>query len=157
LIGGFPLAMCLMKYGKLTIIIGLPGAGKSTQIKQLRQSVSGICVEDFHGNAFEDSGDVKNSRHFFALIEALRSGRDCIIADIAFCEPQRLNKLKEVVKEWIPAVTFEEIYFENDPVKCKRNIQLRAAEKVAKDLANLDEFSKKYFIPNNVKAHPIKP
>jgi predicted kinase len=157
LISNFRLAMCSMKCGKLTIIIGLPGAGKSTLIKNLRPSVSGICVEDFHGNAYEDSGDVKNSRHFFGLIEALRTGRDCIIGDIAFCEPQRLNKLKEVVKEWIPNISFEEIYFENDPVKCKRNIEFRAAEKVAKDSANLDEFSKKYVVPYNVKARPIKP
>jgi predicted kinase len=146
-----------MKNAKLTIIVGLPGAGKSSRIKKLQQSVLGICVEDFHGKAFEDSKEVRNSRHFFALIDALRAGRDCVIADIAFCDPERLNRLKEVVKEWIPTISFEEFFFENDTEKCKRNIKSRAAEKIAKDLAHLDEFSKKYVIPNNVTAHPIGP
>jgi predicted kinase len=146
-----------MKFWKLTIVVGLPGAGKSTLIKDLRQDISGICVEDFHGNAFEDSGDVQNSRHILALIEALRNGNDCIIADIAFCEPQRLCKLKEFIRMWIPSIFFEEIFFENNIVKCEKNIHARAAEKVKRDLDNLREFSNKYEIPNYAKTRPIKP
>jgi hypothetical protein len=68
-----------MNQGKLTVFVGLPGSGKSTRVNAMRSSVSGLCCEDFHANAFQDSPLVEKSRHYSALLEDIRAGRDCVI------------------------------------------------------------------------------
>jgi hypothetical protein len=57
-----------MNPGKLTVVVGLPGSGKSTLVKERRCGVTGLCIEDFHANAYQDSPLVENSRHYRALI-----------------------------------------------------------------------------------------
>jgi hypothetical protein len=58
-----------MTHGKLTVIVGLPGSGKSRLINEMRPGVTGLCIHDFHANALGDSPLVENSKHYCALIE----------------------------------------------------------------------------------------
>src|SRR5262245_22903517 len=110
-----------MKLGKLTVVVGLPGSGKSTLLRELRGSVTGLCIEDFHANAINDSPDVERSIHYRPLIEAIKTGHSCVIADIAFCDPQRAAKLRRVLTEQVPGLQIEWIYFENVLQKCRQN------------------------------------
>jgi adenylate kinase family enzyme len=144
-----------MNIGNLTILVGLPGAGKSTEAKKIRQSITGLCIEDFHACAINNSHAVKDSRHYIKLIETLQSGHDCVIADIAFCVPERRKALEDTIRNDIPKVLMKYIYFENDPAKCERNIRIRTQRKLEKTLEALKEFTPKYVIPDDVKPIPI--
>ena len=144
-----------MNQGKLTVIVGLPGAGKSTLVKAMRSSVSGLCCEDFHANAIHDSPLVENSRHYNALLEDSRTGRDCVIADIAFCDPQRRANLQQVIDRQTSNCRIEWIYFENAPDKCRCNIERRARERLRDDLDALEKFQRPYRIPDGVTPIPV--
>ncbi len=144
-----------MNAGTLTIIVGLPGAGKSTEVKKIRPSITGLCIEDFHADAFEDSDAVEHSRHYWALIEALLAGRDCVIADIAFCDSERRATLEDTIRERIPGVDIEWKFFDNDYEKCEKNIRFRSRQTLENDLENLKQFASKYIIPAGVQTIPI--
>ena len=145
-----------MNQGKLTVVVGLPGAGKSTLVNAMRSSVSGLCCEDFHANALHDSPLVENSRHYNALLEDIRTGRDCVIADIAFCDPKRRANLHQAIDRQISNSRIEWIYFENAPDKCRRNIERRARERLGDDLDALEEFQRLYCIPDGVTPIPVR-
>ena len=145
-----------MPTGKLTVIVGLPGAGKSTLINKMRPRVSGLCCEDFHANAINDSHLVEDSRHYADLIQNLRLGRNCVIADIAFCDQERRAALYDAVKRAVPDIRVEWTYFENAPDKCRRNIQRRARPGMHNDLSALDRFAGLYQIPDGVVPIPVK-
>lgn len=144
-----------MTLGTLIIVVGLPGAGKSTKLHEFRSSNTGLSIEDFHGNAFGDSPAVKDSRHYRALLEALRAGHSCVIADIEFCDPHRRDCLQQTIVAELPNVQIEWIYFENAPEKCDRNIRLRNRQRVDKDLRALVDVAGRYVIPDGVTPIPV--
>ncbi len=144
-----------MKLGTLIIVVGLPGAGKSTKLQEIRSSLTGLSIEDFHGNAFGDSPAVKDSRHYRALLEALHAGHSCAIADIEFCDPVRRDRLHQAIVAELPELQIEWIYFENAPKKCESNIRLRNRQRVDKDLQALADLADRYVIPDGVSPIPI--
>jgi predicted kinase len=81
--------------GKLIVVIGLPGSGKSHYVDRLLAdgSVGWIC-HDFHADAYNDSKLVTDSRYLQELLEKLRTGHTCAIADIAFCDPTRRERIR---------------------------------------------------------------
>jgi predicted kinase len=141
--------------GELTAVVGLPGAGKSTLLRQMRCSVAGLCIEDFHADAKGNSAAVEDSRQHHALVEAIRAGHDCVIADIAFCCPQRRHALQQRLSRDV-GVEIRWVYFENAPDKCRRNILRRARESQKADLEALERFAAVYSIPDGVTPLQIK-
>lgn len=134
--------------GKLLMVIGLPGSGKSWLIdNQLKQSVSGICVHDFHGNAIDNSPEVTKSRHYYDLLEALKAGHDCVIADIEFCRPVRRDRVIEAVQEEIPNLVVEHHCFRNQPDKCIRNITNRNRDTSDEERRKVTRLSQSYILP----------
>jgi hypothetical protein len=121
----------------------------------MRDTVSGLCCDDFHANADQDSTRVDKSRCYQELIEHLRAGCDCLITDIACCCPSRTVPLREAVTQEIPELNIEYIYFENDPDKCRRNIYRRASQGVHGELGKLDEFAPLYRISHGVIPLPV--
>jgi|SRR5580658_6945634 hypothetical protein len=144
-----------MNAGKLTIIVGLPGAGKSTEVKRMRPSITGLCIEDFHANAMQDSPAVKDSRHYRALIEALQGGHDCVAADIAFCDPKRRMNFEQAIIQDVPTVHMSCKYFQKDYAKCENNIRRRDQKNSEPALEKLREFFPKYVIPDGVTPIPV--
>ncbi len=145
-----------MSQGKLTVVVGLPGAGKSTRVNAMRPSTTGLCCEDFHADAIQDSPLAENSRYYNALLENIRAGRDCVIADIAFCDPKRRADLQQAIDRQISDSRIEWICFENAPEKCRRNIVRRARERLGDDLAALEKFARLYSIPDGVTPVPVR-
>jgi predicted kinase len=134
--------------GRLLLVIGLPGAGKSWLIdNRLRQKVTGLCVHDFHGNAIDDSPAVKNSRHYLALVEALKAGHDCVIADIEFCRPGRRDAVVKILRTEFPALAIEYHCLRNQPDRCIRNIRARSRQNEGEECSKVKELSQEYILP----------
>jgi|SRR5450432_2273365 predicted kinase len=141
--------------GKLIIVVGLPGASKSTLLERKSSSLTAMCIDDFHANAINDSSLVRDSRHFARMIDALQTGHDCMITDIAFCEQHRRELLSDTVSRELGAVLVEWIFFENAPDKCIRNIRERNRPSLISDLAELDRLLLLYSIPTGVTPLPV--
>jgi len=95
----------------LTIVIGLPGSGKTHYCKEL-------CASS--GKRFSDV--IKNNESLF-VVKELMSGNDCCVDDVAFCfQTKRDDFLDDVRKQCqsSPKVSF--VYFAFEPLKCLINV-----------------------------------
>ena len=137
----------------VTILVGLPGSGKSTLLKQRTE----VLFDDFHCCAFRDLSTFSASRHFQALGAALQSGKDCIIADIAYCSGDRLREaedgLRTLGSELGIELEIRHLFFANDASACRHNVVHRFSHEPARDylaeLRNIDHFARSYNPPAN--------
>jgi hypothetical protein len=140
----------------LKIVMGLPGSGKSHLIEQtLKASVDGPCVHDFHANAIDDSPAPQKSRHYREVVDALNAGASCVIADIAFCRPPRLEAVVGAIRSEVPAFEVEYHCFENQHERCKRNAARRGRESLERELQLIEELSKSYQIPEGARLYEV--
>lgn len=135
--------------GILTIIIGLPGSGKSTYIKSLVAADPQICVyDDYQGEAHSNDSDPRLSKHFGPLVSDLKQAKSVVVSDIRYCVPHELNLFLGVVLSAAPDVRIELKYFENDPAACKKNILARNRDdRVEEELELLEKLSSGYVVP----------
>ena len=144
------------KLVRLLIVVGLPGAGKSRLIDtKLRQTVTGLCVHDFHGNAFDDSSEVTKSRHFMAISEALRAGHDCIVADIEFCRRDRREIVVQTFKAWVLGLKIEYHCLKNQLERCQKNIENRNRSSAQEEKRKAEELSIVYEIPDEAIEYDV--
>lgn len=143
-------------FGKLFIVIGLPGAGKSWLISnQLRQKISGLCVHDFHGNAFDHSSLVTKSRHYVAVLEALKAGHDCVIADIEFCRPTRRDIVARTFQAELPGLEINYHCLRNQPDRCRKNVLKRNRKNANEECGKIVELSKEYVLPPGATEYEV--
>jgi hypothetical protein len=137
----------------VTILVGLPGSGKTTFLKQRAEK----AFDEFHGGAFRDSPAFTASRCYQELKDELHSGRDCIISDIAYCASDRLraaeNGLNLLAHELGIELEIRHLYFANDADACRHNVIHRFSREPGRDylgeLRNIDAFSKSYDPPSS--------
>jgi predicted kinase len=141
--------------GKVTIIVGLPGSGKSHLIRKLRKRATGECVEDFMAFSYDDSRRFTDSKHYPKLIRDLRKGRHSIIADIFFCDTALRDEAERVIQRDSPKSEIEWIYFENDPKTCRKNAVRRNRVIVDHDLVMIGRLATKYFFPEGISPIPV--
>ena len=139
----------------LTIIAGLQGAGKSHRVDELRRVTSGICVPDFMKDSIKHSAQFIHSQHYPQVINDLRDGKDCIIADVAFCNTGRRVEAEQVVAHDVPGVTIKCEFFENDSAKCRVNALHRNRPNVDEELQKIDDLSAEYDISPGAKLLPV--
>lgn len=143
---------------KITFIIGLPGSGKTTYIKNHFKNA--IVFDDFHKDAKNNSPLFKMSANYLPTIKALIDGKECVIADVEFCRPENLEiatqELKEVATVFNLSIEMDFLFFENAPEKCKTNAIYRGRAHHPQELAKIDELAKIYCIPSNAKIIPIE-
>lgn len=105
------------KYDWLTvsILIGLPGSGKTTYINQFAPQYNAIFDDIL---AVEDVIRFKNTcKEFGGLI---------VIADCNLCNENNLYILEHILNDEIDReAKIEKIYFENNPEACRANVARR--------------------------------
>lgn len=108
---------------KITIIVGLPGSGKTHLGNRLSKEM-GIPF-------FDDCATDKNS--WDAAVAHIKSGGDCILTDPKFCRPKTMATLTTKIAEvMVGGVMYNYHYFANEPEVCIRNLQDRD-ERVVSD------------------------
>lgn len=81
------------------------------------------------------TSDAKGSQEFDAdvrypeLLKDIANNKDILIACIAFCDNKYLCESEYILRLAQPNIIIKRIYFDNNPVKCKINIENRDKEK----------------------------
>ncbi len=133
-------------FGTLTVVVGLPGSGKSTYIKSLVETNPQLSVyDDYQGEAYDNDHDPRLSKHFGSLASDLKQAKHVVVSDIRYCVPYELNSFLAAILSVVPNVRIELKYFENNPKACRQNILARnREERVDKELELLDKLSDSY-------------
>jgi hypothetical protein len=144
--------------GKLVLIAGLPGSGKSCWMKINTPAADFFVADDFMAHALGDIGRFTYSRWYFPLVFALRAGRNAAISDIAFCDIERQREAQRVMTDAVNDLEFEWVFFEYVPDACRQNIERDAREKgrlPEKRLQALKEWSPRYNVPPGVPTQLV--
>jgi predicted kinase len=140
---------------KLIVVVGLPGSGKSDYVQRLKASCPGVRAEDYMAESNDDSCRFTDSRHYRALVRALREGKDSVIAEIEYCDTWRRVEVEEVITRDAPGVTVEWHFFENNPSQCEANVDSRGRESAAEEKQKIRRLSRQYQIPPGAKVIPV--
>ena len=144
--------------GKLILIAGLPGSGKSRWMECNTPLADFFVADDFMAHAFGDVGKFTYSRWYFPLVFALRAGRNAVISDIAFCDVERRREAEKVMLDAIDKLVYRWVFFTNEPELCRKNIERRAREEgrsLEKPLEALEQWKRRYSIPANADVVPV--
>jgi hypothetical protein len=139
----------------LTVVVGLPGSGKSRLLDRLRAACPGVVADDYHAAAHGGSPEVTDSRHYPALIAALRAGLDFYVADIAFTDSGRRLELDRVVRADVAGVVIEWVFFANDLGACLANVRRRGRESRAEEEEMAQWLAPRYFVPQHATVLPV--
>lgn len=149
---------------KIIFIIGLPGSGKTTYLEKHKDEFSGALVcDDYYTSATvrpRKSLKFEGSAYYEDVREALESGKNVVMADILFCDPEYLEEAQEgltrLLSELDMKADIEYRFFENDPSACIENILRRSRpERVEKELAYIKETESRYRIPDGAIILPV--
>jgi hypothetical protein len=99
----------------LTFILGYCGSGKSGVVDELRKK--GVVVYD--DSFLRDAAKHKE------LITNLTQGKDCAVAEVAYCRELDRQQLIDEVQAEVPVLLVEYIAFEKEIAKANRNCMTR--------------------------------
>ena len=139
---------------QIILIAGLPGSGKTKYMETLRLQDWSI-FDDFKANAYNDSSVFWHSRNYKALLMALHEVQKCVLADIDFCKATSRQEAEGALREQIPDLTLNWLFFENDFDACQANIMRRASRSIEDNLRALHEYHALYQIPIGAEVIPV--
>jgi GTPase SAR1 family protein len=134
---------------KIILIVGLPGSGKSTLVKNSFSNSSYKVFDDFNANAVVDNGEFTYSKYYPELIEAVKvASHDIVISDISFCKQPKFRSAIRILKWWVNELssnyTIEAILFENEERKCINNVKKDTSRYINGRLQKIAELSPEY-------------
>lgn len=141
--------------GRLYVLVGLPGSGKSTFLDRSFhvEQPDVLILDDYQANAIASHPDPQWSRNRPAAVEALRSGQPVLISDVTYCRRSALDRVMSLMREDVPGVDIELIHFANDPSSAEHNVRLRGRDGLAREVELIEALSKDYQPPEG--AMPI--
>jgi len=125
------------KSPKVTLIVGLPGSGKTFLAHDLARSEDARVFDDMK------MSDLKDIRK-----DILRHKKNMILVSPQLCFEATRKLVEATVKEW--GATVQVIYFENDPEQCLKNVESR--DDGRKVYFFIRDVSKEYKIPEDVNV-----
>jgi RNase adaptor protein for sRNA GlmZ degradation len=131
---------------EIILIAGLPGSGKTTYLKALQQE-GWLVFDDFKANAYNDSSVFWHSQNYEALLMVLREGQKCVVVDIDFCKTESRHEADTALREQIPDLKLNWLFFENDFEACQANVRRRASRSIEDNLRAVNEYHALYRIP----------
>lgn len=134
---------------EITIIIGLPGSGKSTYLTQ--KYMDEIVFDDYHKY---NKKSFEKSIYYSDFLKALKKEKDIILSDISYCRSGKLKEVENKIRELKNNIKLTRVYFENNPELCKKNVLYRNRKSSGLEIELIDKLSQCYLIPKN--AAPIK-
>jgi hypothetical protein len=130
---------------KCIIMAGAPGSGKSHLGLKMAEADPSVFF-------FDDASMPK--RDLTLLIKKLKEDTGTlIIADTFLCEPDQRESALDFIHYYNEDAEIEWIYFENNPEKCRRNVELRDDGRDVE--GSIKRFSASYVIPEGVTPRPI--
>lgn len=141
---------------KLIIVIGLPGSGKSYYLRQLLKSNEvSAYYDDYQKDSYNESSNPYLSKNYGQLLTQLINGDIIAIADIMYCQQDKLAAVIESINHVIPNIEIDMRYFENDPEKAIASIRSRSRSgRVESEIAYVNEISPQYK-PDSNKVRPM--
>lgn len=138
---------------RILLVAGLAGSGKTPYLTRLGAE-GWVVFDDFKANSRMNSSHLRNARRCEELIQALRDGRNCVVADMGFCRSRDRDEAESILLQEVPTVTIEWQFFKNDPQQCAKNI--RTGTRTAQPrLAKVEEFTALYSIPSGATILPV--
>ncbi len=129
---------------KVVFIVGLPGSGKSYLTET-------YAAKPFHG-IFDDIS-IGGKERYARFEKDLKAGtHTLVVSDIFLCDPKLREKAVKKILAVAPNTVFEWIFFENSPVKCRKNVIHRNDGRAVE--ASIARLTKCYTIPEGVT--PLK-
>src|SRR5580698_7665466 len=97
----------------VTFILGLCGSGKT------------YLADRIIASAKFDEGFLDDQAQHDALIAALRSGKDCVVIEIAYCYASARVQILSEIRQALPDVKINWLSIENDLEKANKNCHER--------------------------------
>lgn len=121
---------------QLIIVAGLPGAGKSTYIRELKDANEVESVyDDYFATQFNEKVETKKdidrnknplqNTRYSQLVQDLSEGKTVLVSDIVFYIPRHRNTFISAIIDAVVDVEFRFVFFEIDLEKSIKNIELR--------------------------------
>lgn len=132
---------------QITLIVGLPGSGKTTLGNQIAVGRDNIIWLD----------DVSVVGGLDVLKDAIDYGWErIIVSDVFLCRPIDRSNAVRWLKKNAQGYAIEWIYFENAPDKCLANVLRRNTDGDDRKVGQLiHELTKLYVIPDGVEVRKV--
>jgi hypothetical protein len=90
-----------------------------------------------------------------ALVEALKAGHDCVIADIEFCRPRRRDVVVKTLQAELVGLEIEYHCLRNQPELCIRNVVARQRRGADEERRKILELSREYVLPTGAFEYDV--
>ena len=145
---------------ELTIVVGLPGSGKTHRMRSIKRRTTGLCVDDYMMEAHDPweigrSYHFNDSCHYKKLVSDLRRGLRCAISDIIFCDTMVRLETAAILNADVPKIQISWEFFANTQRKCLANARRRRRDTLSREEQLIKLLAAKYIIPKGYKPHKV--